>query len=103
MSCPQDDPTRAFNILIFLLIISATLLQCLWKDKDGSIITPSILVLHSSDSCVSSRLIFGCIWNWCLSGSTSVTVDFGAEIRSDLMDSSCGILGPEAQTMMLAA
>ena len=48
------------------------------------IITPNILGLHSSGSCVSSRVILGCVWNWCLSGVKSVTVDFGAEIRSEL-------------------
>ena len=26
---------------------------------------------------VSSRVITGCIWNWCLSGVKSMTVDFG--------------------------
>ena len=51
---------------------------------DGSKITPSILGLHSSGSCVSSRVISGCIWNWCLSGVKSMTVDFGAEIKSEL-------------------
>ena len=39
---------------------------------------------YSSGSCVSSRVILGCVWNWCLSGVKSVTVDFGAEIRSEL-------------------
>ena len=51
---------------------------------DGSKITPSILGLRSSGSCVSSRVISGCICNWCLSGVKSVTVDFGAEIKSEL-------------------
>ena len=41
---------------------------------DGSKITPTILGLRSSSSCVSSRVISGCIWNWCLSGVKSVTV-----------------------------
>ena len=39
---------------------------------DGSIIAPSILGLRSSGRCVSSRVISGCIWNWCLSGMKSV-------------------------------
>ena len=50
----------------------------------GSIITPSILGLRSSGSCVSSRVISGCIWNWCLSGLKSVTVDFSVEIKNEL-------------------
>ena len=37
----------------------------MWKHKDGSIITPSILGLYSTGSCVSSRVLFGCVWNWC--------------------------------------
>ena len=82
-SCPQDDPVRAFSILYILSILSDTLLQCLWKDKDVSIITPSILGLRSSGSYMSSSVISGCIWNWCLSGVKSVTVDFGAEIKSE--------------------
>ena len=48
---------------------------------DGSRITTSILGLRSSGSCVSPRVISGCIWNWCLSGLESMTVDFGAEIK----------------------
>ena len=51
---------------------------------DGAKITPSILGMRSCGSCVSSRVISGCIWNWCLSGVKSVTVDFSAEIKSDL-------------------
>ena len=58
-------------------------MQCLWKDKDGSITTPRILGMRSSGRCVSSRVISGCVWNWCLSAVKSVTVDFGAEIKSD--------------------
>ena len=42
---------------------------------DGSIITPDIFGQRSSGSCVSSRVISGCIWNWCLSVVKSVTVD----------------------------
>ena len=57
-------------------------LQCLWKDKDGSIITSSLLGLRSSGSCVYPKVIFECIWNWCVSGVKNGTVDFGAEIRS---------------------
>ena len=56
---------------------------------DGSIITPSILGLCSSGSCVSSRVISGCIWNLCLSVVKSVTVDFGAEIKSELSSGGC--------------
>ena len=51
---------------------------------DGFKITLSILGLISSGSRVSSRVISGCIWNWCLSGVKSVTVDFGPEIKSEL-------------------
>ena len=54
-------------------------MQCLWKDTDGSTITPSILGLRSSGSC-SSRGLSGCVWNWCVAGVKSVTVDFGVEI-----------------------
>ena len=32
---------------------------------------------------MSLRVITGCIWNWCLSGVKSVTVDFGGEIKSE--------------------
>ena len=84
----------------------------LWMDKDGSIIIPSILGLHSCGSCVSLRVIFGCSGTVCVRGE-EVTVDFGAEIRSKfpsgiclhlsgnlIMDSSCEGLGPEAQTVM---
>ena len=47
----------------------------MWKDNDGSIITPSILGLRSNGSCVTSRVILGCIWNGCLSGvSVSVLI-----------------------------
>ena len=45
--------------------------------------TPSILGLRSSGSCVSSRVTSGCVWNLCVSGVKSVTVDFGAEIKSE--------------------
>ena len=39
-----------------------------------------------------------------MSGVKSVTVDFGAEIRSDLiMYFSCGILDPEAHTVIRSA
>ena len=43
----------------------------------------SILGLRSSGNCVSSRVISGCVWNWCLSGVKSVTVDFDSEIKSE--------------------
>ena len=62
-SCSQNDPASAFSMLFLLSILCVTLLQCLWKDKDGSIITPSILGLRSSGSCISSRVISGCVWN----------------------------------------
>ena len=42
-----------------------------------------IALMSSNDSCISSRVIFGCVWNWCVSGVKSVTVDFGAEIKSE--------------------
>ena len=74
LSCSHDDPTSSFSLLFLLSILSDTKLKCLWKDMDGSIITPSILGLRSIGSCVSSGVI--CIWNWCLSGVKSVTVDF---------------------------
>ena len=47
---------------------------------DGSIITTNILGLRSCGSGVSSRarVTFGCVWNWCVFGVKSVTVDFGA-------------------------
>ena len=45
--------------------------------------TTSILGLRSSGSCVSSRVILGCVWNCCVSWVKIVTVDFGAEIRSE--------------------
>ena len=48
---------------------------------DGSIITHSNLWLRFSGSCVSSKVIFECVWNWCVSGVKSVTVDFGVEIK----------------------
>ena len=83
---------------------------------DGSKITPSILGLRSSGSCVSSRVIPGCVWNWCLSGVKSVTVDFGAEITASFSSGRCLLLsgscwswtpavgsGPEAQTVMSSA
>ena len=66
-----------------------TSLQCLWKDKDGFIITPSNFGLRSSGSCVSSRVISGCVWNWCVSEVKSVTVDFGAEIKSEFPSGRC--------------
>ena len=49
--------------------------------RNGSIITPSILGLRSSGSCVSSRVISGCVWNWCLAGVKSVNFDFSAEMN----------------------
>ena len=74
---------QRFYILSILSILSVTWFQCLWKDKDGPIITPSIFGLRSSGSCISSRVISGCGWNWCVSGVKGVTVDFGAEIKSE--------------------
>ena len=94
-------------------------MQCLWKGNDGSIITPSILGMRSSGSSVSSRVIFRCVWNWCVSREKSVTVDFGTEKKRvfhhvdayfsqvtvdhglQLWDINEFIVGPEAQTVML--
>ena len=78
----QDDPTSASSIL-FLLWILYVYQQCLRKDKDGSIFSPSILGLRYSGSCVSLRVISGCVWNWFVSAIKIVTVDFGAEIKSE--------------------
>ena len=58
-------------------------LKCFWKTKYGFIITPTIFGLRSSGSCVSSRVIFGYVWNWCVTGVKSVTVDFSGDIRSE--------------------
>ena len=69
-----------------------------------------ILGLRSSGSCVSPRVISGCVWNWCVSVVKSVTVEFGASFPSGrCLQSlrklliSCGIFGPEAQTVMSSA
>ena len=59
---------------------------------DGSIITPSILGPLSSGSCVSSRVISGSIWNWCLSGVKSVTVDFGERSKESYPSGRCLLL-----------
>ena len=68
LSCLHDDPASTLRMLFLLSIISVTYLQCLWKDNNGSIITASSLGLRSSGSCVSSRVIFECVWNCCEEG-----------------------------------
>ena len=79
----QDEPASVFSMVFHLSILSTLLLQCLWKDKDGSIITPNILGVRSSGTGVSSKVIYGCTWDWCVCGVNSVTVDFGADIRRE--------------------
>ena len=61
--------------------VSPSVLGCVVM---GIVVLCCILGLRSSGSCVSSRVISGCVWNWCMSGVKSVTVDFSAGIKSKL-------------------
>ena len=79
---------------------------------DGSKITPSILGLRSSGSCVSSRSNIWMHLELVLSGVKSVTVDFGAEIKASYLQVDAyisqvignhGLFGPVAQTMISSA
>ena len=78
--CPQSVPVRALRIARRSLHLSTVFSTCLWKQKSGSKVIPSIFGNFSSGSGVPLSGIWGWRLYWRLSEVKSVTVDFWVDI-----------------------